>query len=158
MKIILLLSIVIHTLLFLCCFVKEFILSLIVNSYKNLYIHKIRNNKYFWHSRQTNSIYIYIYSTYLLRKNVEVTIVHNMKAVEGKRAVAVVILKHGTKWRLVSFTARGRLPSTQQTGGWVGPRDALDVPDKRNVWSPYQESNPFYQPCCSLVHRLCYQC
>ena len=92
----------IHSVLFLHLFFKEFISSLIVNSYKNLYVHKIRNNKYFWYSKQTNSIFVFfhfMYFTYLLIKKVDLTVVHIMKAVEAIKAVAVVILKHGTRWR-----------------------------------------------------------
>jgi hypothetical protein len=47
-------------LLFLCRSFKEFISSLIVNSYYNLYVYKIGSNKYFWHSKQTNSIFVFL--------------------------------------------------------------------------------------------------
>jgi hypothetical protein len=93
---------VIHCLLFLCRFFKEFILLFIVNFYKNLYVHKIRNNKYFWqHSKRTNSVFVFcfLYFTYLLIKKVDLTIVHIMKAVEGIKAVALAILTHGTRCR-----------------------------------------------------------
>lgn len=104
LNIILLLSFVIHSLLFFCHVVKEFISSLIVNSCRNLYVRKIRNNKYFWHNQWTNNIVVFfhfLYFTYLLINKVDLTIVHIMKAVEGIKAVALLILKHGTRWRWV---------------------------------------------------------
>jgi hypothetical protein len=41
------------------------------------------------------------------------------------------------------FYQQGKIAQyTAETGGWMGPKDVVDVLDKRNIWSPFQEPNP----------------
>jgi hypothetical protein len=56
-----------------------------------------------------------------------------MKAYKGSRDIAPLILNLGTRWRLSAqlhalvLLPMGRNPSTHGIGGWVGPRDSLEV-------------------------------
>jgi hypothetical protein len=52
---------------------------------------------------------------------------------------------HGGEWsasRPGRFTPREKARGTPWIGGWVGPRDVLDVVVKRKIPSPRWESNP----------------
>jgi hypothetical protein len=47
------------------------------------------------------------------------------------------------------FTPREGAPGTHSVGGWVGPRDGLDMVSKRKIPSPAGNRTPIIQPVAS---------
>jgi hypothetical protein len=76
-----------------------------------------------------------------------------MKAYWGSGGIAPGILASeldGGEWsasRPCRFTPRKRAPGTRWIGGWVGTRAGLEEVVKRNIPSPWRESNRDRPPC-----------
>jgi hypothetical protein len=51
------------------------------------------------------------------------------------------------------FTPKERAPGTHWIGGWVGLRAGLDAVVRREIPSPYQESNPHHPARSPVVYH-----
>jgi hypothetical protein len=69
---------------------------------------------------------------------------HSLKAYWGSGGIPPRILDLGTRYSwVVGFTPRGRAPGTHWIGGWVCPRAGMDAVMKREIPTPYRDSNPW---------------